>query len=180
MYPVYMRGLAYISAHDGAAAAAQFRRIVDHPGLGINFPLGALARLGLRQSVCALRRQRQGTGSLSGVSYPLEGCGPGRADPETSQGRICQVAVIFWCAGDTFLQTFSIILSALAPIDPSVSDKAIYRQLRRLPTSGQPRITYCLPTNWELYLMARIGSRTAVSVGDLHTAAVLILWGVIP
>ncbi len=47
MYPVYVRGLAYLSVHDGAAAAAQFQRIVGHPGLVVNFPLGALARLGL-------------------------------------------------------------------------------------------------------------------------------------
>ena len=47
MYPVYVRGLAYLSAHDGAAATAQFQRIVGHPGVVVNFPLGALARLGL-------------------------------------------------------------------------------------------------------------------------------------
>jgi tetratricopeptide (TPR) repeat protein len=47
MYPVYVRGLAYLSVHDGTAAAAQFQRIVGHPGVVVNFPLGALARLGL-------------------------------------------------------------------------------------------------------------------------------------
>ncbi len=47
MYPVYMRGVAYLQADNGAAAAEQFQRILDHPGLIINFPLGALAHLGL-------------------------------------------------------------------------------------------------------------------------------------
>jgi eukaryotic-like serine/threonine-protein kinase len=47
MYPVYLRGLAYLAAHNGTAAAAQFQRILDHPGIVINFPTGALARLGL-------------------------------------------------------------------------------------------------------------------------------------
>jgi eukaryotic-like serine/threonine-protein kinase len=47
LYPVYMRGLAYLAAHNGSAAAAQFQRILDHPGITVNFPTGALARLGL-------------------------------------------------------------------------------------------------------------------------------------
>jgi eukaryotic-like serine/threonine-protein kinase len=47
MYPVYLRGMAYLAAHNGTAAAAQFQRILDHPGIVVNFPTGALARLGL-------------------------------------------------------------------------------------------------------------------------------------
>jgi len=47
MYPVYMRGLTYLAAHNGTAAAAQFQRILDHPGIVINFPTGVLAHLQL-------------------------------------------------------------------------------------------------------------------------------------
>ena len=47
MYPAYLRGLAYLAVHNGAAAGEQFQRILDHPGIVLNFPLGALARLGL-------------------------------------------------------------------------------------------------------------------------------------
>jgi eukaryotic-like serine/threonine-protein kinase len=47
MYPVYVRGLAYLAAHNGTAAAAQFQRIIDHPGIVINFPTGVLAHLQL-------------------------------------------------------------------------------------------------------------------------------------
>jgi eukaryotic-like serine/threonine-protein kinase len=50
MYPAYIRGLAYLAAHNGTAAAAQFQRIVDHPGIVVNFPTGALARLGLARA----------------------------------------------------------------------------------------------------------------------------------
>ncbi|HZC24262.1 MAG TPA: tetratricopeptide repeat protein, partial [Candidatus Binatia bacterium] len=50
MYPVYLRGLAYLAAHNGTAAAAQFQRILDHPGITINFPTGALAHLGLARA----------------------------------------------------------------------------------------------------------------------------------
>ena len=47
MYPVYVRGLAYLAAHNGTAAAAQFQRILDHQGITINFPTGVLSYLQL-------------------------------------------------------------------------------------------------------------------------------------
>jgi len=47
LYPVYVRGLAYLEAKQGVAAAGEFRKVVDHPGLVQNEPIGALARLGL-------------------------------------------------------------------------------------------------------------------------------------
>jgi len=48
--PVYLRGQAYLMQHDGKAAAAEFRKIIDHPGLAGYRPVGALARLGLARS----------------------------------------------------------------------------------------------------------------------------------
>jgi tetratricopeptide (TPR) repeat protein/predicted Ser/Thr protein kinase len=50
MYPVYVRGQAQLMAHNGAAAASEFQNFLDHPGVTINFPLGALAHLGLARS----------------------------------------------------------------------------------------------------------------------------------
>jgi serine/threonine protein kinase/Tfp pilus assembly protein PilF len=44
---VYLRGEAYIAAHQGAAAAAEFQKILEHPGVVVNEPIGALAHLGL-------------------------------------------------------------------------------------------------------------------------------------
>ena len=46
-YPVYLRGEAYLAAHEGSAAAAEFQKILDHPGVVGNEPIGALAHLGL-------------------------------------------------------------------------------------------------------------------------------------
>jgi predicted Zn-dependent protease len=48
--PVYMRGEAYLMLHDGTAAAAEFQKFIDHRGLVVNFPWGALARLGLARA----------------------------------------------------------------------------------------------------------------------------------
>src|SRR5580704_12081791 len=47
LYPVYLRGLAYLATKQAAAAATEFQKILDHPGLVENEPIGALAHLGL-------------------------------------------------------------------------------------------------------------------------------------
>jgi serine/threonine protein kinase/Flp pilus assembly protein TadD len=47
MYPVYIRGEALLMEKNGAGAAAEFQKFLDHRGVTLNFPLGALARLGL-------------------------------------------------------------------------------------------------------------------------------------
>ena len=44
---IYLRGQAYLKLRDGAAAAVEFQRILDHPGLVLISPVGAMARLGL-------------------------------------------------------------------------------------------------------------------------------------
>jgi hypothetical protein len=50
LLPAYARGQAYLVLHDGKAAAAEFQKFVDHYGLITNFPLGALARLGVARA----------------------------------------------------------------------------------------------------------------------------------
>jgi tetratricopeptide (TPR) repeat protein len=48
--PAYIRGEAYLTRHDGNAAAVEFQKFIDHRGLVVNFPWGALARLGLARA----------------------------------------------------------------------------------------------------------------------------------
>jgi tetratricopeptide (TPR) repeat protein len=50
MYPVYLRGQAQLMAHNGAAAATEFQKFLDHRGITLNFPLGALAHLGIARA----------------------------------------------------------------------------------------------------------------------------------
>ena len=40
-----MRGEAYLAAHQGIEAAAEFQKILDHRGIVVNSPDGALAHL---------------------------------------------------------------------------------------------------------------------------------------
>jgi eukaryotic-like serine/threonine-protein kinase len=50
LYPVYLRGEAYLTAKQGAAAQGEFQKILDHYGAVGNQPIGALAHLGLARS----------------------------------------------------------------------------------------------------------------------------------
>jgi eukaryotic-like serine/threonine-protein kinase len=45
LYPAYVRGQAYLLAHNGTAAAAEFEKLLDHRGIVLNFVTGALAHL---------------------------------------------------------------------------------------------------------------------------------------
>jgi serine/threonine protein kinase len=47
LYPVYVRGHAYIAAHQSSEAVVEFQKILDHRGIVLNGPIGALAHLGL-------------------------------------------------------------------------------------------------------------------------------------
>ena len=43
LYPVYVRGQAYLAAGQGAEAAAEFQEVLVHRGLVVSDPIGALA-----------------------------------------------------------------------------------------------------------------------------------------
>jgi hypothetical protein len=47
LYPVYVRGNAYLAAKQGMEAAAEFQKILDHSGVTLGDPIGALAHLQL-------------------------------------------------------------------------------------------------------------------------------------
>jgi len=50
LYPIYLRGQAHLLAHENKEAAEEFRQIVGHSGIVLNFSLAALARVGLARS----------------------------------------------------------------------------------------------------------------------------------
>jgi len=52
LYPVYVRGQAYLAAHQAMQASVEFQKILDHPGVVQNESIGALARLQLGRA-CA-------------------------------------------------------------------------------------------------------------------------------
>ncbi len=50
LYPAYIRGQAQLMARNGTGAATEFQKFLDHRGIVLNFPLGALAHLGLARA----------------------------------------------------------------------------------------------------------------------------------
>jgi tetratricopeptide (TPR) repeat protein len=51
MYPTYVRGLAYLLLHKPGEAAAEFQKIIDHPGVVLEDPIGGIARLQLARAL---------------------------------------------------------------------------------------------------------------------------------
>lgn len=47
LYPVYVRGKAWLAAHHGPEAAAEFQKVLEHRGIVVSDPAGALAHLQL-------------------------------------------------------------------------------------------------------------------------------------
>jgi hypothetical protein len=57
---VYVRAEAYLSAQQGASAAAEFQKILDHRGLLWNCATGALSRLGVARANALQAKTSQG------------------------------------------------------------------------------------------------------------------------
>jgi eukaryotic-like serine/threonine-protein kinase len=64
LYPVYVRGQAYLETQQGSEAAAEFQKILDHRGLVNIEPIGALAHLQLGRAY-----EMQGDTARSRVAY---------------------------------------------------------------------------------------------------------------
>ncbi|MGA7623530.1 MAG: hypothetical protein WCA91_08115, partial [Candidatus Acidiferrales bacterium] len=60
LYPVYVRGEAYLAAGQGNAAVAEFQKIIDHSGIVWNCWTGALAHLGVARANALEARTSQG------------------------------------------------------------------------------------------------------------------------
>jgi tetratricopeptide (TPR) repeat protein len=53
LHPVYVRGLAYSRLGRQRDAAEEFQKILDHPGIMLNDPMGPVARLQLARALAA-------------------------------------------------------------------------------------------------------------------------------
>ena len=50
LYPVYLRGQAYLMLHEGKSAVIEFQKFIDNRAMVINSPLGALAQMNLARA----------------------------------------------------------------------------------------------------------------------------------
>jgi serine/threonine protein kinase/tetratricopeptide (TPR) repeat protein len=60
LYPVYVRGEAYLAAGQASAASAEFQKIIDHSGIVWNCWTGALAQLGVARANAMQSRTSHG------------------------------------------------------------------------------------------------------------------------
>jgi serine/threonine protein kinase/tetratricopeptide (TPR) repeat protein len=63
LYPVYLRGQAYLASAQSSAAAAEFQKILQHTGIVWNCWTGALAHLGVARANALQSRTSQGADS---------------------------------------------------------------------------------------------------------------------
>jgi serine/threonine protein kinase/tetratricopeptide (TPR) repeat protein len=63
MYPTYLRGEAYLRLRRGNDAAAEYQKIVDHPGFMLACPLRALAHLGIARAYAMQGDTAKATGA---------------------------------------------------------------------------------------------------------------------
>jgi eukaryotic-like serine/threonine-protein kinase len=60
LYPVYVRGEAFLAARRGKEAAAEFLKILNHRGMVLNGPIGALAHLQLGRAYAMQAQSAEG------------------------------------------------------------------------------------------------------------------------
>ena len=87
LYPVYVRGEAYLAAHQSSQAAAEFQKILDHRGIVLSDPIGALAHLQLGRAF-AMSGDKTKARTAYRISSPSERCRPQHPRPQASQSGI--------------------------------------------------------------------------------------------
>lgn len=60
LYPIYIRGVAYLAAGQGSDAAVEFQKVIDHSGIVWNCWTGALAHLGAARANAIQAKTLQG------------------------------------------------------------------------------------------------------------------------
>ena len=85
LYPIYVRGLAYLSARQPAEAAAEFQRILDHRSIVLVDPMDAMARLQLARSLALSGATAKAKGAYDDLLALWKDADPGI--PTVNQAR---------------------------------------------------------------------------------------------
>jgi hypothetical protein len=64
--------MAYLAARQGVKAVIEFQKILDHRAIVASDPVGALAHLQDRQSICVIGRSGQSEDCSPGFLHPVE------------------------------------------------------------------------------------------------------------
>jgi len=93
LYPVYVRGEAYLAANHAAEAATEFQKILDHRGIVLCDPIGALAHLQLGRAFALSGDKIKAKDRIPEFPHPLEKRRPRHSDPQASPSGIHQAAM---------------------------------------------------------------------------------------
>lgn len=91
LYPAYLRGLAYLSMHNAAAAVVEFKKLLDNPGIALNFAPAVLAQLDLARAYAMANDTRKAASAYAGLLSLWEGADsniPIRAAAEQEFARL--------------------------------------------------------------------------------------------
>jgi eukaryotic-like serine/threonine-protein kinase len=65
MYPIYVRGLAYLAMGNAKEAAGEFTRLLTHPGLAVGDPVDAAARRQLARALWLAKDKAKATSAYA-------------------------------------------------------------------------------------------------------------------
>jgi tetratricopeptide (TPR) repeat protein len=88
MYPTYVRGAAYLAVHKPTEAAAEFQKILDHPGVVLADPMGALARLQLARALTMSRDASRANAAYQDVLAMWKDADPDLALPKQAKAEL--------------------------------------------------------------------------------------------
>ena len=90
LLPAYVRGLAYLEARDGEKAGFEFQKIIDHPGVVVNLPIGTLARLQMARAYLIQGKPPQAKTAYEDFLNQMEECRSGYSDFARRKSGICK------------------------------------------------------------------------------------------
>jgi tetratricopeptide (TPR) repeat protein len=94
LYPIYVRGQAYLAAQQPANAAVEFQRILDHRSIVLVDPMDALARLQLARALALSGDAVRAKSAYNDLFALWKNADPGISGSQRRTGGVRQVAVI--------------------------------------------------------------------------------------
>jgi eukaryotic-like serine/threonine-protein kinase len=136
LYPVFVRGESYLASHQGTAAVAEFRKIIEHPGVVVNEPIGALAHLQLGRAYAMAGDTAKAKTAYQDFLTLWKDADPDIPILKPSQGRVREAAIAD-CASDRlgWAVLFSVSVALIAAVYAETAEQASATQ--GSPKTGQ-------------------------------------------